>query len=200
MSIYVGDSNDIARTAKKLYVGGNGGIARSVIRAYAGDENNIARMVFGTPLRLYIIENGALAAWWIRQATPKYNSSYTGVNPERTFEDGYFDMYFSGNKCGNLNIHDRSQNRIDFTEYQKICIDYYVSNAYAKLALSLQANDNTYISSSEHLLDNLNSTTRTTADFDISDVTGVQYFFLNMRTSASGSSTRHAYIYNLWIE
>lgn len=200
MSIYVGDSNDIARTAKKLYVGGNGGIARSVIRAYAGDENNIARMVFGSPQRLYIIENGALAAYWIRQATPKYNSSYTGVNPDRTFEDGYMDMYFSGNKCGNLNIQDRNKNRIDFTDYQKICIDYYVGNANAKLALSLQASENTYISSSEYLLDNLNSTTRTTAVFDISAVTGVQYFFLNMRTTASGSSTRHAYIYNLWIE
>jgi len=202
MSIYVGDSNDIARTAKKLYVGGNGGIARTVIRAYAGDENNIARMVFGSPLKRYIIQDGAMAsgAYWVLQSTPSYSSSTTGRTANGTFGDGYYDMYFSNSGSCNLKIMDSDQNNLDFTEYQKICIDYYVGRVDTMLSLCLQTSGNAYINNSNYLLSDLNSTIRTTAVFDIASATGVKYFYLNMRNTKYSSSAQHAYIYNLWIE
>ena len=202
MTIYAGDNNNIARTIEKRYVGDNDNIARTVIRAYAGDENNIARMVFGSPLRQYIIQDGAMAsdAYWVRQATPRYESDMTTITPSGEFKNGYYDIYFTGNKSGNLKITNGSQNNLDFTKYRKICIDYRVSNEYVRISLSLQAAATTYIINSEHLLDYLNSTTRTTVEFDISNVTGMQYFYLNMRFNSQSSSNRHAYIYNLWIE
>lgn len=190
----IGERAGVAHKIEKIY-GSVGGVAKSITRAYVGDSSNKAKLIFGNPAKKYLIKDGYINFTLWRVDSPGYGASSSKIRPELIYESNYIDFYFTGNHSGNI----RWPNIIA-TPYTKLCLDYYVSSSYVTIAMSLQEDTTTYISSSPHLLNNLKSTTRTTEEWDISEITGSFYLYLNMRTTSSSSSRRDFYVYNVWLE